>query len=269
MAKDTIQIGECTVVLNQQKAQGIWEMELKAPLYLSDVSAFMPGQFVCLVPLDPASVMARPFSISKISVFSGSFTLLYKLVGKNTELMTKLIPGDKVYFWGPLGQGFLPKSSTYDEIWLVGGGIGIAPFVFYNEVMSKLPESIVRVFYGNRTQAEIIPLDLYSKEPVVITTDDGSAGYKGPVTDVVANFMKAAMGDKILVITCGPNIMMSKVAEICQQAGIECYVILETIMACGLNSCKGCTINTESGIKSVCHDGPVFPAKEVHWNELV
>jgi len=62
--------------------------------------------------------------------------------------------------------------------------------------------------------------------------------------------------------------MMRKVAEICEQAKIECHVILETIMACGLNSCKGCSIKTVSGMKSVCHDGPVFNAKEVLWDEL-
>ena len=71
-----------------------------------------------------------------------------------------------------------------------------------------------------------------------------------------------------MVITCGPNQMMKKVSEICAQREIECHVILETIMACGLNNCKGCTIKTTVGMKSVCHDGPVFPAKEVIWDEL-
>jgi dihydroorotate dehydrogenase electron transfer subunit len=267
MEENRITVCQAEVVSNAQKAKDIWELKLD-PGDDFDVTAIMPGQFVCLAPLDPSSTMARPFSVATISVSRNTFSLLYKAAGKNTELMTKLPQGEKVKFWGPLGQGFLPDSTTYDEVWLVGGGIGVAPLIYYEKAISELQGGIARVFYGNRTREEIIPLDLYTQEPLALTTDDGSEGHKGFVTDILADFVKAAMGQKILVITCGPNIMMAKVAEICQQADIECYVILETIMACGLNNCKGCTIKTTAGMKSVCHDGPVFLAKEVIWDEL-
>ncbi|MCX6740600.1 MAG: dihydroorotate dehydrogenase electron transfer subunit [Candidatus Parcubacteria bacterium] len=262
-----IQVGEAVVVSNILKAKDTWELELNLGNDL-DVTAFLPGQFVCLAPLDPSSTMARPFSIASISTFNGTFSLLYKVIGKNTELMARLAVGEKVKFWGPLGQGFLPNTDEYDEVWLIGGGIGIAPLIFYEKVVSEFQGGIVRVFYGNKTGAEIIPLDLYCQEPLIIVTDDGSIGCQGFVTDVVQAYMKVANEKKILVITCGPKVMMRKVADICQQAGQDCYVILETIMACGLGVCLGCSIKTSSGMKRICHDGPVFPAKEVIWDEL-
>ncbi|MCX6745045.1 MAG: dihydroorotate dehydrogenase electron transfer subunit [Candidatus Parcubacteria bacterium] len=269
MEQEKTQVCEAVVVSNKPKAKDIWELKLD-PGDDFDVTAFLPGQFVCLAPLDSSSTMARPFSIANISTSNGTFFVLYKVIGKNTELMTKLASGDKVKFWGPLGQGFLPCSSPdpdYDEVWLVGGGIGIAPLIFFEKVMTEYQDRLVRVFYGNKTKDEIIPLDLYTQEPLTITTDDGSAGYKGFVSDVFASFIQAAKNEKILVITCGPNVMMAKVAELCEQAGIECQVILETVMACGLGVCLGCSIKTASGMKRICHDGPVFPAKEV-WDVL-
>ncbi len=264
-----IQVCQAEVLSNERKAKNIWELKLDPRLDLHEDDIFMPGQFVCLEPLDPASTMARPFSISYVSMSSGTFKLLYKVVGKNTELMTGLNPGQQIKFWGPLGQEFLPDSLEYGEVWLVGGGIGIAPLIYYEKAITELQGGTARVFYGSKTKEEVIPLDLYTREPLVIATDDGSAGFPGFVPDLINGFLKGTIREKVLVITCGPNIMMKRVAEICAERQIECHVILETIMACGLNNCKGCTIKTTSGMKSICHDGPVFPAQEVIWNEVI
>gem|GEM_PF-90534 len=266
MEQEKILVCQAEVLSNEQKAKGIWEIKLNPDDNFDGI--VMPGQFVCLAPLDSKSVMARPFSIANISIHLNNFTILYRVVGENTELMTKLQAGEKVKFWGPLGQGFLLNSQTYNEVWLVGGGIGIAPLIYFEKVVSELQGGVARVFYGGKTLEEVIPLELHTLEPLNLATDNGTAGFKGLVTDLLGSFIKAAQGEKILVVTCGPNVMMRKAAELCQQVGIDCYVVLEAVMACGLNNCKGCSIKTTSGMKSVCHDGPVFLAKEVIWDEL-
>jgi NAD(P)H-flavin reductase len=191
------------------------------------------------------------------------------VVGNNTEAMTRLTPGDQVKFWGPLGSGLIPDVSDYDEIWLVGGGIGIAPLLYYQDVLGTISnwEEVIRVFWGSQTKDDVA-MKLVDEENFIIATDDGSLGYHGYITDFLGDCLKAMITPRILVITCGPNVMMKKVAELCRQRkGADCYVILETVMACGLNNCKGCTIKTTKGTKSVCHDGPVFPAEEVIWDE--
>jgi len=256
-----------TVVSNQQLTHNIWELVL-SPRDNFDVMEFLPGQFVCLEPLAQDSVMARPFSVAMTNNSHNTFTIMYKVVGANTKLMSQLQKDDQIKFWGPLGKGFLPNSLDYNEVFLIGGGIGIAPLVYYEKVVTTVQKGIARVFYGNRTKEEIIPITFSTHERVEIATDDGSEGFNGLVTNLAISFIKANRQQNILVITCGPNIMMQKIAEICQEYKIECYVLLERIMACGIGQCLGCSIKTKSGMKKICQDGPVFQAEEVIWHEL-
>jgi len=266
--KAKIRVGLATICSNQQKTTDVFELVLQAENQDFDLTKIDPGQFVCLAPLAQESSMARPFSIAMVSTFHNTFSILYKVVGENTKLLSQLKKGDQIKFWGPLGNGFIPDPDVYDEVWLVGGGIGIAPLCFMEKVVAEYQEGRTRIFYGSRTKDDVIPLTFYTGEHFEIATDDGSFGVNGFITDLFGSFADEARGQNILVITCGPNIMMSKVAEICAKHNFDCYVILERIMACGIGACLGCSIKTKSGMKRICHDGPVFPAEEVIWNEL-
>lgn len=266
MEENKVQVLMAEIVTNVQIAKNTWHMILD-PGSDFDVTNTSPGQFVCLAPLASDSVMARPFSISMISTSRGTFKIIYNVVGKNTWLMSQLKKGQTIKFWGPLGNNEIIDSRLYDEAWLVGGGIGIAPLLFFEKVISEYQEHIARVFYGTKDILEMIPIEVYTPEEVQIATENGSTNFQGQITDLLAQKIISKPA-KLLVITCGPNRMMQKVSEICQQYNTECLVILEKVMACGIGVCLGCSIKTTKGMKRVCHDGPIFKAEEVIWNEL-
>ena len=267
MDSEKIHVCKAEVISNVRVAKDIWQLTLEPPdqFVVTDCS---PGQFVCLAPFDANSAMSRPFSIASISTFNGTLKLIYKLVGVNTKLMGQLNEGQQIKFWGPLGNGFIPDPQSYEETWLIGGGMGIAPLRFFEKVISEYQEGIAKVFYGAKSKDEIIDLQL-DEDELTIATDDGSAGYRGLVTHLFFDKTAPYNGKKILVITCGPNRMMNQIAALCGLLKFDCYVILERIMACGIGVCLGCSIKMKSGeMKRICHDGPVFKAEEVDWNAL-
>jgi dihydroorotate dehydrogenase electron transfer subunit len=276
--RDKIDVSMAKVIKNAPITKDIWSLTLN-PGPDFDVTEMSPGQFVCL-SLETDSVMARPFSIAGVSVEHNSFSLLYKVVGENTRLMSQLKSGQQVQFWGPLGAGL---ECNIDEVWLVGGGIGIAPLLFLERALSQ-KGIIRRVFYGGKTVDDLVPIkNLRSKDDWFYlhqATEDGKEEYHGPVTDYFKETLWEEQPYKMVVITCGPNAMMKKVFEIyskyVEEKGdflvdhefLGCYVILEKVMACGIGVCLGCSIKTTKGIKRICHDGPIFKAEEVIWDEL-
>ena len=280
MAENKIQSCQARVRSNKEDARNIFRLELEG----CKMGIAKPGQFVCLAPLDHSSAMARPFSIFFYDMFAGFLVIYYKAVGKNTELMKSLQAGQSIKLWGPLGNGIssdgiprlpgeLRKDISVPEgvtAWLICGGMGFASLnLAIRELNQFYPRSVL--FYGSKTKSEIVSLekDPYRvKQEIIVATEDGTAGYAGLVTDLFVQQILENPGKKILVITCGPKPMMRKVAEICEGQEFDCYVILETIMACGIGACLGCSIKTTKGMKRICHDGPVFDAKEVIWDEL-
>lgn len=224
-----------------------------------------PGQFVmvaCGTTLDP--LLRRPFSIHRCPG-DGSLHLLIKIVGKGSQLLADLAPGTTLDLLGPLGKGFSlqPELPTV----LVGGGVGIAPLLFLVEYCKLDPACFVppAVFLGGQTAQDVQQLAEEFKQlgcPVTVSTDDGSLGYQGLVTEplrvVLHQFRKAYV--------CGPTPMMAATAALCKAAGIACEVSLEAHMACGLGACLGCTVHAaDGGYLHVCKHGPVMPAEEVAW----
>ncbi len=253
---------EAEILRNVQMATDIFEIEMSCPF---DAKKITPGQFVSLAPLAEDSSMSRPFSIAK--TFNSSFSIILKVVGKNTDLLNGFKSGQKIKVWGPCGAKLPESFYDYDEFWLVGGGIGIAPLLFFEKVFwLRKKESLI--FYGNKTAEDIVNLEPFNGRPAIIATDDGSEGFSGLITEIFLEAIEKENKRNLAVITCGPNIMMRQIARICKRQVLECYVILEKIMACGIGACLGCSIKTSQGMKRVCHDGPVFNSKEVFWNEL-
>lgn len=234
-----------------------------------------PGQFVMVRVtggVDP--LLRRPFSV--YNVRGGTVELLYKVVGKGTRILASLSPGDRVDLLGPLGKGFPVPSAAFGEkgrLLMVAGGVGIAPFY---HLAQNITCSALLIF-GARTKKDTVAAAGFKNIGVktIISTEDGSRGVKGLVTDILEREMRR--GD--IVYGCGPSPMLKAVASLTEAKGIRCLVSLERAMACGIGVCLGCAVKTsphspatvikdDRSYHMVCSDGPVFDSRDVDWDLL-
>ena len=175
-----------------------------------------------------------------------------------TEKLAALAEGDIIQLTGPMGNGFdVPAiAQKYQKIALVGGGIGTAPmYQLARELAAcgRTPD----VFFGFRDEPYCMEQYRSLAGIVKISTDSGRFGFHGFVTQLYDP------ADYDVVLICGPTPMMKNAARLCAEKGTPCLVSLEKKMACGIGACLGCTIETASGARSVCKDGPVFAGTEV------
>ena len=211
-----------------------------------------PGQFYMLKGWgDEGPLLARPISVCDAD--GRTVTFLYEVRGKGTRLLSKLRAGEQLELTGPVGHGFAIERVR-GKVAVVTGGIGFAPMVY---VAKSLKDCQVDFFAGFRDASYQLELVRPYVQRVAVATDSGAEGQKGFVTDL---FDPA---DYDFVLTCGPQVMMEKLAKACMASGTTCYVSLERHMACGVGACLGCTCQTTAGAKCVCKDGPVFLAQEV------
>lgn len=204
-------------------------------------------------------MLRRPFSIHQVD--GDRVGLLFSVRGKGTEWLRRRAPGDCLDVLGPLGNGFRIECSSRNVL-LVAGGIGIAPLSFLAD-RAVAQGHTVRLVTGARTAAGICP-GLTPRELHVIT-EDGSAGEKGLATDAMLRF--ADWADE--VFACGPILMyrtMLAARGVVESKPVQ--ILLEQVMGCGVGACRGCVVPTVNGMKSVCHDGPVFDLREVIWEEV-
>lgn len=246
-------IFEAEILANVEVAEKIFRLEVFEPELSLEAH---PGQFV-EVKISDEFTLRRPFGIASAS--EGIVKIFYRVVGKGTEILSKKKAGESLNILGALGKGF--DVDIYGKILLVGGGMGLAPLLSAAE---KLDNSDVLI--GGKNKAEAI---FWYKEfrPKVknffVTTDDGSLGRKGFVTDLLTSVLETE--DYSAVFTCGPEIMMREVAFEAMARDLICQVSFERRMACGLGACLSCSIDTSQGRKKVCKDGPVFNAEEIFF----
>ena len=229
-----------------------------------------PGQFVMLrFPncIDP--LLRRPFGVYRI--IDEGIEILYKVVGKGTRLMMGLRTGDMVDVFGPLGNGFLLDSGKKDII-MVAGGIGIASFYLLAE-SCQLSAISLKLLFGGRGKDDLPDLEGFKKLDIAmkISTQDGSVGKKGLVTDLLKK--EVTKKDDCVVYACGPKGMLKEVAKIAEDADVPCHVSLDNAMACGMGACLGCAVKVRSQnnseiYKMVCKDGPLFNAREIEWEKV-
>lgn len=236
--------------------------------------AAKPGQFVMLKisPLyDP--LLRRPFSIHQITA-KGNLQILVKVIGKGTKIITGLEEGDQVDLVGPLGNSFDYKDK--ENFALVGGGIGMAPLLFLTKsIQMRLEPVNIKIFLGAQNKDEITQLIGDFEEAgaeVIHATDDGSSGHHGFVTDLIQPILLNSEIKSWQVLACGPHPMLKKTAILSKANNWPCQLSTETIMACGIGACLGCTIKGEprenkgrEGYLHVCKDGPVFNAEQIKW----
>ncbi len=258
MSTDKKRAEDLTVVENRKINKDYYVLKLASK---TDLPKILPGHFVELLVADTRNAfLRRPISIYDVQPECNSFELLIQIVGEGTQLMAKLEAGDTINAMYPLGNGFDTKISA-KSVLLVGGGVGVAPLLY---LAKQLNEEGIRpkILLGGRAAGNIIEVENFAKYgDVLISTEDGSIGEKGFVTQ--HSVMKEPI-DKIY--TCGPDPMMRAVADIAFERNIDCEVSLENMMACGIGACLCCVTDTKEGHKCVCTDGPVFNTKELKWN---
>jgi len=260
------------VTSNAEIMPGVCLVWLEAPAI---AAAAKPGQFI-MVRCGEELLLRRPFSIHQVSD-TNKLAILFSVVGKGTQWLAQCKVGDRVDLLGPLGNGFtMPDKAQH--ILLVAGGIGIAPLVFLADealgqenTVSLLmgATSNIRLFRQQKSQiVKGLRLDglIPPKVMVYQVTEDGSAGEKGLVTDVLMN--KVKYGISTHIYACGPLPMYKTMAQMPVLKDKHVQVSLEVTMGCGVGVCYGCTVKTRQGLKQVCQDGPVFNLHDILWDEL-
>lgn len=222
----------------------------------------VPGQFV-EVRVDGSSTtfLRRPISIHYVDKEANELWLLIQTIGDGTRRLAQLREGDMLNLVLPLGNGFTMPQSPSERILLIGGGVGTAPLLYMGKLMKDMGAEPTFLL-GARSKADLLQLDRFrSLGRVFVTTEDGSEGEKGFVTQ--HSILSQEHFDRIS--TCGPKPMMMAVARFAKQAGIECEASLENMMACGLGACLCCVENTKEGHLCVCKEGPVFNTNRLMW----
>lgn len=242
-----------TVIKNEMIAPGTYYMTIGGDT--SEIKG--PGQFIN-IKLD-GLYLRRPMSIC--SYGDGEMTMIYKVVGKGTDAMSRMTAGDEFDALVPLGNGFdldlIPEGAL-----LIGGGAGAMPIYTLAQLLrdaGKKPHVII----GFNCREEIFFAEEFDELGVKLTiaTMDGSVGVKGTVVDAMKQIATDTADKGLYVCVCGPDPMMKAVAEHSTDGQFD----LGGRMACGFGACMGCTVITNSGPKRVCKDGPIFRQQEIIW----
>ena len=253
------------IVANDQVGPRLHLLTLESPVIAGKVE---PGQFVHVrVPGRNENILRRPFSVYSRSLEAGTFDILYQEVGELTSYMPSL-DGGSIDVIGPVGNTWNAECS---HALLVGGGVGAAPLFMLAERLAAngTPFDVV---LGAQTKDALVTLrryeDLIGGMPCC-ATDDGTFGRAGFCTSLVEE--RLAQGCLVdgapydFLAVCGPEPLMKIVAGMGEKAGVRTQVSMEKRMACGIGACLSCVVDTVSGKRRSCVDGPIFEAREVVW----
>jgi len=220
-----------------------------------------PGQFA-QVRIDGSrtTYLRRPISINFVDTLQNELWMLVQIVGDGTRTLANTPIGTKVNMILPLGNSFsIPKPN--ERVLLIGGGVGVAPLLMFGKQLHD-QQLQVEFLLGARSASDLLELNEFSEYGTVYTTtEDGSSGEKGFVTQ--HSLLNTNVFDWIY--TCGPKPMMQAVASYAKKHGIECEVSLENMMACGIGACLCCVEDTREGHVCTCIDGPVFNINVLKW----
>jgi dihydroorotate dehydrogenase electron transfer subunit len=250
------------IVSNQRDTELYFRLILRAPQIAPQVE---PGQFVHLrlTPLKEA-LLRRPFSVFQVA--GETLSILYKAVGRGTEVLARMAPGEELSLIGPLGHGYTMPTNGGEMPLLVAGGYGMAALYL---LAQRSPQKGV-VFAGGRRRQDILCQDEFRALgwDVRVTTEDGSLGEKGLVTaPLAAELRRHAAGRKLFA--CGPNPMLKAVAKIAADFNVPAELSMDEHMCCGVGVCLTCVIPVKTAdgweYQRTCTEGPVFDARQVLW----
>ncbi|TWU41573.1 Dihydroorotate dehydrogenase B (NAD(+)), electron transfer subunit [Novipirellula aureliae] len=272
---------------NERIGEATYRLRIAAKAIAESV---LPGQFVMIrLSGTNAPLIGRAFAVyDVIRTESGEaiwIDLVYLCKGVMTKALAASPLGTAVTVWGPLGNGFLNEGC--DRLIMAVGGIGQTPMLLLgrealgSECYGSPPRANgwsekVELIYGARRKSLLAGVDDFaqSRFEVTLCTDDGSAGVRDLVPNVLAKRLtELPSGERVRVATCGPEVMMQKVAQVCRDASasVVCDVSMETPMACGIGICFSCVAKIRQDgddpwdYKRTCVEGPVFRADQIYW----
>ena len=246
---------DCKLIGKKKLTATIYDLRLQNAALAEQTR---PGQFVQI--LVPGKTLRRPISVCDVE--GDTIRVVFEIRGEGTEILSQTREGDSINIIAPLGRGFEldPGKKTI----FIGGGIGVPPMLY----SAKQCGSNATVINGFRSKTAVILSEDFEKYcgKLIITTDDGSYGIHGFVTQP----LEEEIGSAEMICACGPAPMLKSIARIAREHNVPCQVSLEQRMACGVGACLGCAVavNRPDGTvfyKHVCKDGPVFNAEEVAW----
>jgi len=270
--KREIMVG--SVAFNRRLGDRLYHMAVRLPDLIPDPH---PGQFVMIRPTSSEwPLLSRPFSIYRFSGTKDRATLeiLYRVVGRGTEIMSFLKSGSRVSVLGPLGRGFLVDENCNCHI-LIAGGMGIAPISYLaDHLRAILPsEKDIIACLGARSGFDLFGLEHFRKLvcSLNLVTEDGTMGVCGLLTDILPEVLRDCDPERTAIYACGPMGMLRSLADsLSAEGNWKCQVAVEERMACGVGACLGCVLPVIDGRgrvvhKSVCKEGPVFKLQEIWW----
>jgi dihydroorotate dehydrogenase electron transfer subunit len=251
------------IISNLVVASGVYKMTLSSRELAHDSQ---PGQFLH-IRVNPGNdpLLRRPISVHAVED-EDKISLLYGTIGRGTRLLSKKKSGEEIDVLGPLGHGF-DLSEKPDRAVLVAGGMGAAPLFFVAQRLKGLVKES-KLLIGAKTKEGLLSVSDFKEIGCDVwqTTEDGSAGRRGYITDLFEQaLLDQTIGGSIRVYACGPKEMMARTATIAGIYNVPCEVSLEEKMACGLGACLSCVVDTIDGLKRVCKEGPVFRSDEIKW----
>lgn len=266
---------ECPVIEKKALSQGNYVISVRAPEVARECR---PGQFVmisdCTGSSLPFPLLKRALAVYSVTPERGEpciIDLLLKVVGQGTSRLASLETGDSTSVIGPLGNGFDLAPARAKTNVVVAGGTGIASVYLLTRRLLEGGED-VRLAYGGRSRADLVCLDDFRNlgMPVQATTEDGSFGIPGLVTEALRALTSGLDRDRLNLFTCGPNAMMKAVSRFAEDHDIPCQISVEVRMGCGFGVCLGCSVKTVSGYQLACCHGPVFQSRDFIWepNEI-
>jgi dihydroorotate dehydrogenase electron transfer subunit len=255
-------IEDLRVVRNIQLNHEFYVLQLHSDQRFSEI---FPGQFAEVrIDRSPSTFLRRPISFYDVDYVKNDIYLLIKKVGEGTHYLGDIGEDEKLNLIYPLGNSYtLPNGNS--RVLLIGGGTGVAPMLILGRYLNEKLNITPNFLLGYRTAELIIEQDKFSSlGKVFITTEDGSSGEKGYVTEHSLLHGNSAGFD--MIYCCGPEIMMRAVSNYAATKKIPCEVSLENLMGCGIGACLCCIVNTsDKGNVNTCTEGPVFNTKRLRW----
>ncbi|NQT15497.1 MAG: dihydroorotate dehydrogenase electron transfer subunit [Planctomycetes bacterium] len=274
--------GTVEIDQNVRLARDTFRVRLRSPQIASQI---VPGQFVMLRLAESEDpLLGRPLALYDVVLDANSqpigLDVAYLVVGKMTGRLAGLTPGAALEIWGPLGNGFGPIEA--ERLVMVAGGIGQTPFLalarealglqrYGDDERRTCRAGNVTLCYGVRSKDYLAGLDDFERAGVDVrlSTDDGSAGHRGLVTELVRPVVEESSAG-CRIVCCGPEPMMAATAAIARELATPCQVSLETPMACGIGACFSCVARVRDAAgqwdyRRTCVEGPVFDAEDVEF----
>lgn len=229
-----------------------------------ELPAYRPGQFLHIRVTDGFDhLLRRPISLCLVEPDTKQMTIVYRISGKGTKLLSEKRKGDRLDVLGPLGQSF-PIHEGDRHALLIGGGIGVPPMLELAKQLTGKGTRVTTIVGFQSAKQAILIEELSAYGEVLVATNDGSLGRQGLVTDYMTDGL-LSVADRFYA--CGPSPMLSAVQRVMQDK-VDGYLSLEERMGCGIGLCAGCVHKAKLpdgsiGYRKVCKEGPVFPAQEV------